>query len=588
MTNPVLDVQQLSVVLPHGKQALPLVNDVSFSVAAGEIYALVGESGSGKTMISRAILRLLPPGTGIGGGRILFQGEDLLSRTPKGMLDVRGRGIGMVFQEPMTSLNPALTIGRQLSEAQQRHFERTAEESRAAAIAMLERLQVPDTKGCLSKYPHEFSGGLRQRILLAGVLSLGPELIIADEPTTALDTLTQQEVLELMVQAVRDIGSSVLLITHDLGVVARYADRVAVLQDGRLLEQATVAALLQEQHHPYTQRLFAAIPRRDRTSVPGDREADALVEIEGVAVDYQRRARLPWRRSTTTRVLEYVDLAVRAGETVALVGESGSGKTTLAKALLGLVPTAAGRIRFAGEPIRYTQRRALRALRRRLQIVFQDPYSALDPRMRVRQIVAEGLRHAGRDKASVQQQVAKMLAGVGLTDDFGDRYPHQLSGGQRQRVNIARALVSEPQLVVADEPVSALDVTVQAEILKLFDTLQRELRFACLFISHDLSVVEHIADRVVVIYRGQVVETGSRNQVFDRPRHPYTCALLNAAPRLVRESRAYRLLMSTAIAKVPDGGFDFDGWQQRPSPRAAKMVEVDHGHRVSCYLSHNT
>lgn len=583
MKPPVIELDRLTVRAerPHG--APPILDRISFAVGAGEVYALVGESGSGKTMTSRAILRLLPPGTAVAAGRILLEGDDLLRLASRAMCRIRGERIGMVFQEPMTSLNPALTVGRQLTEGLIRHRSLAESESRSRAVEMLERLRVPDARASLSRYPHEFSGGLRQRILIAGVLALQPDLLIADEPTTALDVLIQKEVLDLMLNAAREVGSTVLLITHDLAVVAEYADRVGVMRGGLLLEDAPIDSLLRRPGHRYTRKLLAAVPKRRNSSPHCPSAAPPLVEVENLSVAYPAPRRSLWPGSGGTRVLHGVDLSIASGETLAVVGESGSGKTTLAKAILRLIAIAEGSIRFRGSDLASLSEKRMQSLRRRFQVVFQDPYSSLDPRMRVGQIVCEGLRHERVRRAAKLERMREILEAVGLDPDHAGRFPHQLSGGQRQRVNIARALISEPELVVADEPVSALDVTVQAEILRLFDRLKRERGFACLFISHDLAVVEQLADRVVVIYRGRIVESGGRDRIFDRPAHPYTFELLQAAPRLVEEEKGFRLAPGDIPSPEPPAGHVFDGWRRRPARERARMVEVEAGHRVACF-----
>lgn len=588
MSKPVLSIRNLTVVPSHVRGADPILNDVSFDVRTGQVHALVGESGSGKTMTSRAILGLLPPGLEVSRGSILFQDRNLLEYSKQELLALRGAKVGLVFQEPMTSLNPALTIGRQLTEAQKRHFQRSEEESRSAAVDMLDRLQVPNPQACLAKYPHEFSGGLRQRILIAGILALRPDLIVADEPTTALDVLIQQEVLELMVSAVRDIGSTVLLITHDLGVVARYADRVGIMQNGRLLEQTDISSLLKAPQHEYTRNLLDAIPVRGIKPDQANVSHEPLIEVENLAVDYLGRKRLPWRRAEVNRVLQNVNLTIRPGEMLAVVGESGSGKTTLAKAILGLVPAVEGCIRIRQQDTATLSRQQLNQMRRKTQMVFQDPYSALDPRMSVNQIIAEGLRHTTLSAPARAERTRQALLEVDLGEDHGNRFPHQLSGGQRQRVNIARALVSKPGLIMADEPVSALDVTVQAGILTLLERLQTEYGFACLFISHDLAVVEQIAHRVIVLYRGEIVEEGSCAQIFDDPRHPYTCALLNAAPRLIRRGGQYHLDDAGNRQATAPPGYEFEGWQHRPMPRQPERLEVEEGHWLPCYPATQT
>jgi peptide/nickel transport system ATP-binding protein len=508
------------------------VDGVSFAIGAGEILAIVGESGSGKTATGRAILGLLPPGLERSAGAIRLGAEDLAKVTPDRLRALRGGTVGMVFQEPMVSLNPAMTIGRQLGEALALHSRLTPVEQRDACLAMLRRVQIADPEGCLRAYPHEFSGGMRQRIMLAAVMLPRPRLLIADEPTTALDNLTQAEILDLMVELARDNGTGVLLITHNLGLVSRYADRALVMGRGRVVEEGPARRLLAAPREEYTRLLVEAMPRRGPR--PPRATGEVLLEARGLVVEYPGRTRL-FRRLPGKRAVAGVDLAIRRGETVALVGGSGSGKTTLGRALLRLVQPSGGQILFRGQDVTTGWGEAARGFRLACQIVFQDPYSSLDPRQRVGEIVAEPLRHEpGLTAAERRDRVAETFEAVGLPG-MDRRFPHQLSGGQRQRVAIARAVVRRPALVVADEPVSALDMTVQKGILTLIRRLQAERGFACLFISHDLGAVAEVADRVLVMQDGLIVEEGSRDAVFDSPRHPYTRALLDATPRLVDE-----------------------------------------------------
>ncbi|MBI0435873.1 ABC transporter ATP-binding protein [Roseomonas sp. KE0001] len=503
------------------------VDGVSFGIAPGEILALVGESGSGKTATGRAILGLLPPGLERLEGAIRLEGEDLAQVAPARLRELRGGAIGMVFQEPMVSLNPAMTIGAQLGEALALHSTLSREAQRAACIAMLRRVQIADPEGCLRAYPHEFSGGMRQRIMLAAVMLPKPRLLIADEPTTALDNLAQAEVLDLMVELARENGTAVLLVTHNLGLVARYADRALVMQRGRVVEEGPARQVLTAPRHGYTRLLVSAMPQR--LPRPPRAEGEVLLEARGLVVDYPGRARL-FRRLPGKRAVKGVDLQIRRGETVALVGGSGSGKTTLGRAMLRLVQPSGGRLLFRGQDVTTGPAREFRLA---CQIVFQDPYSSLDPRQRVGEIVAEPLRHEpGLSAAARAARVAETFEAVGLPG-MDRRFPHQLSGGQRQRVAIARAIVRRPALVVADEPVSALDMTVQKQILELIRRLQEERGFACLFISHDLGAVAEVADCVLVMQDGAIVEQGARDAIFDAPAHPYTRALLDATPRLV-------------------------------------------------------
>jgi peptide/nickel transport system ATP-binding protein len=506
-----------------------LLEGLSFDLAAGERLAIVGESGSGKTMATRAIPGLLGPGVHRAGGSIRFEGRDLTTLPDRDLRAIRGAGIGMVFQEPMTSLNPALTIGRQLAEGLRLHRRLPDVEIRQRCVDMLRRVRIRDPEGCLGSYPHQFSGGMRQRIMLASVLLLVPRLLIADEPTTALDTLSQREVLDLMVELTREMGTALLLITHDLGLVAQYTDRVLVLEKGVLVESGDTSEVLSRPAHPYTAKLVGSLPHKAEGRVPVPADAPVLLSVEHGIAEYPGKPGL-FRAGPPSRVLDGIDLEVRQGEIVALVGASGSGKTTLGRAALGLKPLAGGRILFEGEDIAMFDRAGEQGFRRAAQLVFQDPFSSLDPRLRIREIVAAPLRHlpglSGEDRRA---RVLATLAEVGL-DGFGDRLPHQMSGGQRQRVAIARAIVSGPRLVVADEPVSALDLTIQLQVLMLLQKLQQERGFACLFITHDLAVVEQIADRVVVLEQGRIVEEGQTDTVFADPKHDYTRALLAATP----------------------------------------------------------
>lgn len=523
-----LSVQGLSV----SAGAQPLVQELSFDIAAGECLGVIGESGSGKTLAARAILGLLPAGLRVIGGRILLDGEDLLSAPARRLRALRGPAMGMVFQEPLVSLNPAHRIGAQLAEGLRLHTRLTQQEIQARCLAMLERIGIDNPMRCLKAYPHEFSGGMRQRIMLASVMLLNPRVLIADEPTTALDTLTQQEVLDLMQELAREHGTSILLITHNLGLVSRYAQRAVVMRQGRAVEVGDVKRLLHEPSHDYTRTLIEAMPRRGATAPNRLSSVAPLIQVQDLHVSYPgARIGLIGRRPPHEAV-QGVSLRIDEGQTVAVVGGSGSGKTSLGRAILQLTPRARGEVSFRGKVVSAEDRAALKRFRMACQLVFQDPYSSLNPKHRVRDIVAEPLRlmpDLARGAASAR--VDQVLQEVGL-DALGHRFAHELSGGQRQRVAIARAIVRRPAFVVADEPVSALDMTIQAQVLALFRDLQQQHGFACLFISHDLAAVEQVADRVIVMQHGRVVEEGTRDQVFDAPRHPYTRQLLQAAPRL--------------------------------------------------------
>jgi peptide/nickel transport system ATP-binding protein len=533
-TATVLSVENLSVQM--GTTGPTVVDGLNFTLPAGEMLALVGESGSGKTMAARSVLGLLPPPFAVtADSRIRFHGTELTTLQPAGLRDIRGAKIGMVFQEPMVSLNPAMTIGRQMAEGLALHHKLGRHEIRDRSLAMLERIRIEDPARCLAAYPHEFSGGMRQRIMLASVMLLKPALLIADEPTTALDTLVQRDVLDLMVELTQENNTAVLLISHDLGMVSHYVRNVVVMHKGRAVEQGNAADVLHAPKHDYTRRLVDALPRR---SAGGDRSSSAsaepLITLKDIVIDYPGRPKL-LGRTAGKRAVHGVDLTVNRGETLALVGGSGSGKTTLGRAIVGLVAPSEGAMAFRGAPIAYGRDAASRSLRQQIQIVFQDPYSSLDPRQRIADIVEEPLKlDPAMGGAQRRARVKEVFAEVGLAPELAGRFPHQLSGGQRQRVAIARAIVSRPAFVVADEPVSALDMTVQKQILKLFRDLQARYGFACLFVSHDLGAVEQVADRVAVMENGRIVEIGTRDDVFDRPQHVYTRRLLDAAMLLDR------------------------------------------------------
>jgi len=523
--SPLLSVRALTV---HGPMQRPLIDAVSFDVMPGQVLALVGESGSGKTLAGRAVLRLLPPQVRQTGGAILFEGHDVARLDAEAMRRLRGGAIGMVFQEPMVSLNPAMRIGEQLCEGLLLHEKIRPAQARARALEMLRRVRIADPEACLAAHPHQFSGGMRQRIMLASVMLLKPRLLIADEPTTALDSLSQREVMDIMAELTRTEGTAVLLITHDLGLVARYANTVVVLEKGRHVEHGTVEQVLTAPQLAYTRSLIDALPQRNDSARPR-RSGAPLIEARALSVSFPGASNGWFSRTAYKLAVRGVSLAVQPGEVVAVVGGSGSGKTTLGRAMIGLVPLAGGDVVYRGTPIATAAKAARRTFRLDCQLVFQDPYSSLDPRQKVAEVVAEPLLHGpALSSAERRDKVEAMLQEVGL-GGFGERYPHALSGGQRQRVAIARALIREPAFVVADEPVSALDMTIQKQVLTLFKRLQAERGFACLFISHNLAVVSEIADRIVVMEAGSIVEQGSVAEIFDRPQQAYTRELLKAA-----------------------------------------------------------
>jgi peptide/nickel transport system ATP-binding protein len=526
MRKSMLSVRDLTITIgPGGKR---IVDALNFDLASGDMIAIVGESGSGKTMAARSVLGLLPqPLVTAPESQILFKGNDITSIEPRALRKIRGAEIGMVFQEPMVSLNPAVTIGEQMAEGLRLHHKLGKAEIRDRSLAMLERIQIKEPAKCLTAYPHEFSGGMRQRIMLASVMLLKPRLLIADEPTTALDTLVQRDVLDLMVELTQADGTAVLLISHDLGMVSHYIPNVVVMSEGKAIESGPSSEVLRAPKHDYTRRLLDALPRRSAGGMRGGGCGKPVVEVRNVVIDYPGRNRL-FSRTEAKRAVHGVDLTVRSGETLALVGASGSGKTTLGRAIVGLVRPTSGQIAFLGAEGRRPADRQER--HREMQIVFQDPYSSLDPRQRIADIIAEPLKlDRAMNAAARASRVEQVFSEVGLSPDFGRRFPHQLSGGQRQRVAIARAIVGRPAFVVADEPVSALDMTVQKQILLLIRELQARHNFACLFVSHDLGAVEQVADRIAVMQDGRIVEIGERDDVIDRPQHPYTRQLLEAA-----------------------------------------------------------
>ncbi|MGE8611559.1 MAG: ABC transporter ATP-binding protein [Achromobacter veterisilvae] len=523
-----VSVSNLSLTVGLGGREI--VSGVSFDVAPGEMVGIVGESGSGKTQAARAIMGLTPPPLAVAGGSILFEGVDVTKASPAALRKLRGARIGMVFQEPMTSLNPSMPIGRQLDEGLKLHRkDLPAVARRERILEMLRRVGIRDPKAAMEAWPHEFSGGMRQRMMLASVMLLEPALLIADEPTTALDAVVQRDVLELMVDLTREHHTAVLMISHDLPMVARYTERMVVMQHGKVLETGTTAGILERPQHPYTRKLLDAMPRR-LPARPQTKEAP-IVEVKNLVVDYAGHQRL-FSRTGAKRALNGIDLHVKPREVVAVVGGSGSGKTTLGRAIAGLLTPTSGQILFRNQQVG-RRSPAWRDYRLNCQMVFQDPYSSLDPRMTIGQLVGEGLRMLDdMPAADKRRRVDEVLAEVGLGSEYARRFPHELSGGQRQRVAIARAVVRRPAFVIADEPVSALDVTVRAQVLDLFADLQERHGFSCLFISHDLGVVEQVADRVVVMRDGGIVEQGSRDEVFDRPQEDYTRSLLSAIPAL--------------------------------------------------------
>jgi peptide/nickel transport system ATP-binding protein len=601
-TPPLLDISGLNVRFETSHGTVRAVEGVSYSVHPGEMVAVVGESGSGKSVSALAVMRLLPTATARVAGSVRFDGRELLSLSEEEMRRIRGREIAMIFQEPMTSLNPVLKIGLQIMEPLKIHLDMADAAARARAIELLTLVGITDPESRLDQYPHQLSGGMRQRVMIAIGLACNPKLLIADEPTTALDVTIQAQILELMKDLSRRLGVAVVIITHNLGIVARYADRVNVMYAARVVESGTAERVFARPLHPYARGLLTAVPRLDRgrsaklatiegappnlvappegcrfhprcrlaadvcreepplaPAEPGHlvachrvREVDALLplptagsgtakvalradaerilDLRGTSKFFPVRMgflRRPWQ----IRAVEDVSLDIKRGETLGLVGESGCGKSTLGRLVLRLDDPTAGEIRFEGVDLARLKRDELLAVRKRMQVIFQDPYSSLNPRMTVGQIIAEPMRvHGILPKAEVPGRVSELLQTVGLFPYMALRYPHELSGGQRQRVGIARALSVNPQFIVCDEAVSALDVSIQGQVINLLEDLQQKLGLTYLFIAHDLAVVRHISTKVAVMYLGRIVEQASAEQLFSAPKHPYTQALLAAAP----------------------------------------------------------
>jgi peptide/nickel transport system ATP-binding protein len=616
---PLLEVEGLYVHFETSRGIVHAVEGLSFTVNRGEVVAIVGESGSGKSVSALSIMRLLPRHTGrIPKGRVVFDGRNLLELNDEEMREIRGRDISMIFQEPMTSLNPLLTIGLQIMEPLLIHLNMSQEQATARAIELLKLVGIQDAEGRLGQYPHQFSGGMRQRVMIAIGLACNPKLVIADEPTTALDVTIQAQILELMKDLSRKLNIALIIITHNLGVVARYADRVIVMYAARRIEQGAAEAVFHRPRHPYTMGLLRSVPRLDRprgakletieglppnlaTAPPGCRFAprcpfripqcaqdpplaatdtgglsacirhaeiaagkidwpasgsaiqhsaakkqEPLLAVMDLSKHFPVRARLGGKPGVV-RAVEDVSFSIYPGETLGLVGESGCGKTTIGRLILRLEEPTSGEILFEGKSLLNASPAELKLMRRKVQVIFQDPYSSLNPRMTVGQIIGEplGVYRLVADSAAELERVRQLLEQVGLRPEFAARYPHQLSGGQRQRVGIARALAMEPSFIVCDEAVSALDVSIQGQIINLLEDLQHRLGLAYLFIAHDLAVVRHISMRVVVMYFGRIMEVTDRDTLYREPLHPYTKVLLDAAPvpdPSIEKARAPRLI----------------------------------------------
>ncbi|PZU30418.1 MAG: glutathione ABC transporter ATP-binding protein [Microbacterium sp.] len=525
-----VEIQNLDITFSTDGGDVHAVRDVSLDVRPGEVLAIVGESGSGKTVTARSILGLLPE-TSTARGAVILAGTEVVGLSGEKLREVRGTKAAMIFQEPSTALNPVFTVGWQLAEGLRAHGEYTKAQAKAKAIEMLGRVGIPDPERRVNDYPHQFSGGQKQRVVIAMALALNPAVILADEPTTALDVTVQAEILELLRRLRDETGTAILLITHNMGVVADLADRVAVMLNGELVETGPVREIFAAPRHQYTRTLLAAVPRVQLVDRPLPASADAaatpVVEAKGLVIEYPGRLGSP-----TFRAVHEIDFAIRPGEVLGLVGESGSGKTTIGRAIAGLTPVAGGSLRVLGTEMNGVREREFRKRRKDLGFVFQDPATSFNPLLTIAECVAEPLIVHGdaRDTTTARDKVDELLEAVQLPKAFGDRYPHELSGGQRQRASLARALALDPKLLIADEPTSALDVSVQARVLELFGELQERFGFATLFITHDLAVVDLLAHRVVVLHRGRIAEEGPTARVLGDPHDAYTRKLIASLP----------------------------------------------------------
>jgi peptide/nickel transport system ATP-binding protein len=668
MTQPLLEISNLKVRIGAGDNAIRAVDDVSFRINRGETFALLGESGCGKSMTALAILRLLPQPAGrITGGRIALDGEDLTALPEVDMRGIRGRRIAMIFQEPMTSLNPVLTVGMQIGETLRQHHGLKGRAERERVLELLDAVGIPDVRQRIDAYPHQLSGGMKQRIMIAIALAGEPDLLIADEPTTALDVTIQAQVLELLQKLQQDTHMAIMLITHDLGIVAGMADRVAVMYAGQLVEEASRDRFFGDARHPYSRKLFESLPdvsKRARalqtirgtvptldhdftgcrfaercdhawshcrsdtpawyltdhdvnhhtrchlvnpdiaSPAPSGQPAETLpaANIDTVHTGDLLRVRdlkvhFPVHKGVFRRVAGYVyavdgvSLEIPRGQTLALVGESGCGKTTVGKGILQLLRPTGGSVQFDGTELTRLRGERLRRARADFQFIFQDPYSSMNPRMMVGDIVEEGMsaQRIGNTKADRRRRVAELFGHVGLSPTHVNRYPHEFSGGQRQRICIARALAVNPRLVICDEPTSALDVSVQAQILNLLKQLQNEMGLSYLFITHNLSVVSYLADRVAVMYLGRIVEEGPVSEVLENPLHPYTLALLSSVPRIEPDSRRefIRLEGDLPSPSNPPQGCHFHPRCPQASGQCRENypeATIQGDRRVRCYL----
>ncbi len=529
-------VKDLKTCFGRGESSVVAVDGVSFDIDHGKTFALVGESGSGKSVTALSALRLLPPNGRILQGSVLLDGVDLFEYPESQMCQVRGRRIAMIFQDPMTSLNPVMTIGRQISESLNIHASLDDSEVRRRVLDLMNQVEIPAAERRFDEFPHQMSGGQRQRVVIAIALASEPQLLIADEPTTALDVTVQAQILKLLVSIQKFNGMALWLITHDLGIVDEIADKIAVMRRGEIVEQASRDSFFASPQHPYSRKLFEVLPSMEDLHSGAEGSANPLLNVEDFKVYYPIRKGLFKRTVGYVKAVDQVSFSLQKGQTLALVGESGCGKTTLGKGLLHLIPNSGGIVRFDGHSLNDLAADEFRQVRSQMQLIFQDPFSSMNPRLLVGEIIEEGMRTLVTDMSQAERQdrVATLLEQVGLSADVRSRYPHEFSGGQRQRICIARALAVKPRLIVCDEPTSALDVSVQAQIIALLKDLQERDGLSYLFISHDLAVVAEMADYVAVMNQGCIVEMGNAEQVLRTPEQDYTSRLLEAVPKLNR------------------------------------------------------
>ncbi|MEB2845515.1 dipeptide ABC transporter ATP-binding protein [Rhizobiales bacterium RZME27] len=596
---PILSVENLTTSFRVNNEWKSVVRNISFDVAPRETVAIVGESGSGKSVTSLSIMRLLPKATSKIEGKVRLGGKELLSLPEEQMRRVRGNDISMIFQEPMTSLNPIFPIGRQISEALTVHRDISNAEAKAEVIRLLEKVRIPNAKNRFDEYPHQFSGGMRQRVMIAMALATKPKLLIADEPTTALDVTIQGQILDLIKVLQEEEGMSVLFITHDMGVVAEVADRTIVMFRGEQVETGVTDDIFHRGRHPYTRALLSAVPKLgsmgerklpqrfqiiDTTTgeqIPTADVADTvakgktpILDVKDLTTRFDIRSGLFARKSGAVHAVEKVSFQLFAGETLSLVGESGCGKSTTGRSITRLVEPTEGKVTLDGYEVMQLDRSALRTMRRSIQMIFQDPFASLNPRMSVGSAVMEPfVEHHLGTKQQAREKAADLMAKVGLSPDMMRRFPHEFSGGQRQRVAIARALMLDPKVIVADEAVSALDVSIKAQVCNLLLDLQQSLKLAFLFISHDMAVVERVSHRVAVMYLGEIVEIGPRAAVFENPQHPYTQKLIAAVPVPDPSRRSIKRNMSTDEIKSPIRPVDY-------VPPVRQYREVSEGHLV--------